>query len=1658
MQVLTNPDFLSAHQADEQEPVFVVSVHYGADVLRLTTAPVTGLTGTIFEHLDDISGFSQRIDDSNLISTVGHIDVTAIDHDADISTYIANKLDLGEGIRHKKVEIHQGYRGLEWAGFKLRRTYRVVDFKTKDDKITLQTADIQRDLNREIMQPHLGWLAKTVSATATLIPVNVASAEHFPTLMRGAEYGDWSGQAWSVIRLGDELIMHSGFTNDPLLGLCFNVIKRGAFQTAPVEHKAEDSEAKSNPEIIEHIYLEGPAPKVLWQLAAGYDPDTPTTVLPSHWCLQLPQEWLRWSDWDSLDNDLWNRTASTGRWATVAGFENISAKELMQQELLTLCNCAMPVYANGELGLVRRPTVTRGAAGVATLTTNDAIDWGDLHYDQEQVHSRYRIEWDYHPVTEIYRTTTEVEDEDAGVHGEADTKSLQLRCVRHGKTTDVDLLELIDGWRDRHAGPPLLIDVTVQSDLDVLEVADVVRVQLPITDPTTGQDLNRAFEIISIQNDWVDGTVKLALRGSSQKSKPQLMTVGGIQTLNDDWYSSEGQALSSVLSITNGVITANGALTGSASVTDAAAIYYYIGDLELPADKKLTITDNVQLRIMGRFTRNGDIDGEGGSTGDGYLGSTTTTDSYDEAQYIKETNLGITSPYWVDVPYHKAVKVPADSSAGASEVPRLALTNDNGALDIPYTDLRGKTGAGVRTITQTGFQELDRKGKVRSGSIAHTKGDERIAGGAGGAALLIVHRGMNGSGKINTSGSAGSVGDNVVAEYTSLAVTNKTLAYGSSAGGAPGALVEIRDGVGSFEVLTGSHLANYGSVPSRTVTLDNAAFKEQSYTMSRATPPAMGDAASVQMYVPAVPVARPDTQAPPERTLSITTNVIPNSPRTKELTWSTIEIDVSGLQSTDSARYRIRQSGGEWQNIGLHKATALHRVPAVDSEYEIEVAAVSQAGVEGSKALASATVEQLADLPSKPTEQLQLQPVHGLMLENRLDSNANEYKGLAPHIKWQPGTNLAKDLGQGVEEAHLDHYLVRVFDASNANIMLGEFQVKDPKWTPPTDWWAKKATRSIVVNVRAVATDAKLNSAPKQLTATNPATKAPTAIKAEAGRSTLNVSWQAPGDLDFSHVAWRVLTAGKVIAEGTEKGSSITVVRLTPETDYTVELTSHDVLGQGESTSVVATTLPPLNATDVGGLPDFANLDFDNFADVIGAGQLLVSTNGTDGVIIDGETSTIQTVNQGFKTRLGLHTIDGVQYVESFSDGNTVVSGRKPNGDQIQTGTFVITGGSGFGALSDRPQTLADINQLEATKFAGIEAGATNTKNTSDLTDDANLGDTANWPNVLNVPARFTDSAEVGLNLTANYLGYYANGQWQSYMDDSGFFRSRSAKIGGDANDYMMFDGSALVVRTDPLELTATGDLRIGDEATQSHIAFKGGQVQLGRNVDVVGIDTPNVASTAVTLDGKGMVDRFSLIGITDSDINQYSGFWCTVLLKKGSKLFDASAWLDRGWYFYQPQTPSFKRSIDWQHAHTVQMASVNNHAYTIRFGNQSNVATEQELIQLRYQCTANSHIDLFLDVNVRGTLTSQLVKRYSGTAAYAIKSYAQVYWDPATKTVTAKIEGEDGNGNAVSRQATLTNKNLLADFYRIFQATASGDYWTTTNIFMLKFSCFEEV
>jgi len=836
---IDNPTFASANESDSKEPRYVIEISFDSantDLLYLTShsdteTPAGAIgAGIVIENvIEGFSGQSQEINPDRGNSTIGGFTFNLVDVGAQLTTYQRDKLSFGRGLRHKQIAAYVGFEGHAWDDYQKILTYIIDSVDYLDGVYTFTCSDIQRQARKSIFEPEVTFLSASVGPDDLLIPVSVNDLTKFPTVEHDASYSERPNQTVSYVRIENEVICHSGLVNDVTLGPSFQVIQRGALNTKASEHVLkENTSADRQEKITEHIYIEGPAAKIIYAILTGFLSGQSAT-LPDNWHLGIKPQYVRLSDFENIGDDLWNVTNASGRSVRFEGYKKTDGKLFIEREILLWLGCFMPVYSDGSLGLKRLTNVLSDSGYLVELNFLNVINYGRLKHDYSRVINQIDIEWNYNfNKDDFTKNSILIDAESLAIHQEAPKKTFKFRGVHTGKHTDEDILNHFDSMRDRFSGPPLAIEVEVSSSLNRLEVGDNVRLTLDQVRDFTGANINlsRTFEVQRVQTNWITGDVKLRLFGSSQRAGT-LQRTSLSNVLQDSFYPV-GIELSTVLNIVSGVVTLDGALNGNALLSNA--IYYYEANLEIASGVTVTINQNVQLRIRGFLTVNGKIDGKGGGLLGGAGGSLFADNGLDSitVNLVSGTELAALDNASPGISGYLGSAKSSGNLYAAGNVDfltsrRFGIVTEGKLQSIPNynlenkltdvsglpVDLRGTSGPGGRLLSR-------RDGGLTLGHPLYVVGNGGN-GGNGGAGLLIICRGMafGASGTIDTSGGDGLLGGGAV-------VRSKQLYASSGAGGAPGGLVVLLDGLSTPPELFTGHIALQGESPINGATVYDA--------------------------------------------------------------------------------------------------------------------------------------------------------------------------------------------------------------------------------------------------------------------------------------------------------------------------------------------------------------------------------------------------------------------------------------------------------------------------------------------------------------------------------------------------------------------------------------------------------------------------------------------------------------------------------------------------------------------------------------------------------------------------------------------------------------------------------------------------------------------
>ncbi len=710
----------------------------------------------------------------------------------------------------------------------------------------------------------------------TMYTVTVYDTSDFEENEHDAEYTDEPDQTVGYFKMGDEVFRYSSKTSTTFIN-CF----RGALNTKPQAHEVDATKASDKrPEVEEYVYIETNAVKVIYGLLLGAWYNNPTSAsLPANWHLNIDTIWVKNADYTGIGDDFWNNTVSNVNSGFKVRFEGVKkqdGKRFIEKEILPLIGCYMPIYAEGDVGIKRSTGVLSDAAYVVELNSSNINQNSSLslNFDQKAVANKFKLKWNWSPVTEDYsRPFTFIDATSIGIHQDATPIELNFRGLHGNIHTEAVVKRIVQRLRDRNAAPPIEMTLSVLSSLHGLEVGDIVRVNYDkIRDYTSDSEvMDRSYEIQQKSVNWITGDVTLSLFGSTAPAGIEVLSdntkvlynhdttlngaITNVQTtiaLTDaSDFPSSGTVEIDSESITYAAISTND-LTGctrgvhgttAASHTDTTNVHnsYY------------TDQGGINIKSLASYSSNS-INSE----------SLTGGAAFSNAPYYHTAGLTIntgTATDWMDnawllVEGHMAVNGTVDLTGGGmagagagdlssggkgalSSLPSgggiVALIAYSGSSleDIPWTPKLGFFTEGYRFGLDVGDLDYDgstirglptnNKGSGgRSGGSAILKRDRANglftntahggAGGHGGGGLLIISQGgsFGINGSFITSGNNGSLGTS-----TTLPATNEPDIFsGAGAGGAPGGVTWVIEGSGStVPDLSANLTANFGTCP-----------------------------------------------------------------------------------------------------------------------------------------------------------------------------------------------------------------------------------------------------------------------------------------------------------------------------------------------------------------------------------------------------------------------------------------------------------------------------------------------------------------------------------------------------------------------------------------------------------------------------------------------------------------------------------------------------------------------------------------------------------------------------------------------------------------------------------------------------------------------------
>lgn len=559
----------------------------------------------------------QRLAPQDFRSTIGSMTVQVVDLSGAVSIELARLQDAGLEPGSATLQLYAGYEGLNFLNWEPIMRQQVVRIGGGSGTYRFDCSDATFLARRKVFTLAQTELTASFSMTDTTIRVNDTSA--FVQLDHGPSYVDAPSTAnVGYIQFKGEVIRYTNKTTTT-----FENCVRGRFGTPPEAYVHDPSRQA---EVIEEfVYLELPVIQLALALYTGYV--NATTNLPPTWHAGLDRLTnIAEVSWLNIGLDLWDPLDETaGLVVRVFGVSEIDAKAFVERELWPIAGVYSPVQADGRVALRRLSSIIADAPSDFTLDMSNVLSFGEPKYLPEEVRNRYQIRWHYDG-SKTTRTTEFIDAASVARYGDRPPVQLELRALHGSRHTVATMVGIKNQLRERLANAPIRMSLRANSDGIRLEAGDKARVALPIVrdwvegyvDPTTIPTLDRVFEVQQVKVDWQTFQVDLELLSMSRRPAAE-SDCAEVSVLADSFYTSDGTELAAAGATIDGNdnLTADFTLTGTNFLLDAAAIYYYDGDLTIAAGVTLTIEENVQLRVKGVLQVEGTIDGSPNGAGSG---------------------------------------------------------------------------------------------------------------------------------------------------------------------------------------------------------------------------------------------------------------------------------------------------------------------------------------------------------------------------------------------------------------------------------------------------------------------------------------------------------------------------------------------------------------------------------------------------------------------------------------------------------------------------------------------------------------------------------------------------------------------------------------------------------------------------------------------------------------------------------------------------------------------------------------------------------------------------------------------------------------------------------------------------------------------------------
>ena len=459
-----------------------------------------------FLDADSISSISHKVDPISGVSTIGGLTVKIQDYQNVVSDIIQAADTAGHGLRRQRVEVYMLFKGMDWADKIKIRTMQIQDLRlSKHGEYTLTCSDIQRNLQKTIFNPFKAIISANIAA-AGAIAVVVPDNSVFSTVVNQSH-----GTA-GFVKVNDEIMKWTSKTGTTDLNV--PAAGRGMFGTAAAAHTAGDDMQEI---IVLRENLITMALKVMESSGSAGAMGT-YDAYPAHWgcSLDSTQE-IDEAGWLTLGKALAGLAdtplVSDGYQFEFVFDKGIEAKKFIEGDILKVLGGFGFVTGGGLYSARPYSDLANADKSNASLhiTENNADKWGELRYDYSAMANELWLDYVESPKLSGKYIRTAIFNDEVSKKKWGNAKQLRYQ-VRGAIGTAAYITAMYQRFQRvmaRFSRPPLRIQIDLLPREHGVEIGDIVRVTLPVHDLLTGADLDRAFEILSVDLKPKSGMVSI---------------------------------------------------------------------------------------------------------------------------------------------------------------------------------------------------------------------------------------------------------------------------------------------------------------------------------------------------------------------------------------------------------------------------------------------------------------------------------------------------------------------------------------------------------------------------------------------------------------------------------------------------------------------------------------------------------------------------------------------------------------------------------------------------------------------------------------------------------------------------------------------------------------------------------------------------------------------------------------------------------------------------------------------------------------------------------------------------------------------------------------------------------------------------------------------